>query len=214
MSIRPVWIAAALSAGLLAGCAGARPSKYYQLSMPGEESEAASDPRPYDVTLLIGPFSAPHLYREDHIVYRASGDQMGTYLYQRWGQPPTEMLEEILLRELRASGQYRLVDIEHSSSRGDYVLVGRLYDFEEIEAASPAARVTWELQMRDIKTSSVVWTHYYSHDEPASGKDMPAVVSAMDRNTQRAVGEIKSSLAQYFSSHQINLATTKTRDAR
>ncbi len=191
---------AVLSTGLLAGCGAARPSKYYQLTIPGEPAPAA-DPAPYPVTLLIGPLRASHLYREDHIVYSSAGQDMGTYEYQRWAQPPTEMLAEVLVRELRASGRYRAVDILRSNSRGDYILYGRLYDFKEISAAALSTRVTMDLELREAKTGSTVWTHYYTHDEPAEGKDMSAVVAALDRNAQRGVNEVKSSLTEYFSAH-------------
>ena len=48
---------AALSAGLLAGCGAARPSKYYQLTIPGDVT-AVAEGNPYPVTLLLGPQTA------------------------------------------------------------------------------------------------------------------------------------------------------------
>ncbi|HXP79568.1 MAG TPA: ABC-type transport auxiliary lipoprotein family protein [Verrucomicrobiae bacterium] len=194
---------AALGVGLLAGCGAARPSKYYQLTVPGDAAPAA-ERSPYPVTLLLGPLRASHLYREDHIVYSSSGENMGTYEYQQWAEPPTEMLVDVLLRELRASGRYRAVDVLRSNSHGDYILYGRLYDFKEISASPLMARLTIELEMRETKSGSTVWTHYYSHDEPVSGKDISAVVAALDRNAQRGMGEVKSSLDQYFSTRSLN----------
>jgi ABC-type uncharacterized transport system auxiliary subunit len=190
-------------AGLLTGCGAARPNKYFQLTVPGDAA-AAADPEPYPVTLLIGPLRASHLYREDHIVFSSAGQSMGTYEYERWSEPPAEMLVEVLMRELRTSGRYRTVDALRSNSRGDYVLYGRLYDFKEVSASPLMARVTMEWQMRETKSGSTVWTHYYSHDEPVSGKDVSAVVAALDHNAQRGVNEVKSSLEQYFSSHRSN----------
>jgi ABC-type uncharacterized transport system auxiliary subunit len=191
---------AALSAGLLTGCGAARPSKYYQLTIPGEAAQAA-DPAPFPVTLLIGPLRSSHLYREDQIVYSTSGENLGTYQYQRWAEPPAEMLRDVLLRELRGSGQYRAVDVLRSNSRGDYILYGRLYDFREVSGSSLTTRVTMDLELREAKTASTVWTHYYTHDEAADGKDINAVVAALDRNAQRCVNEVRSSLTQYFSAH-------------
>src|ERR1700686_343643 len=132
---------AVLAAGLLTSCGAARPSKYYQLTIPGD-STPVPDRSPYPVTLLLGPLRASHLYREDHIVYSSSGEHMGTYEYQLWAEPPTEMMEEVLQRELRASGRYRAVDALRSNSRGDYILYGRLYDFKEISGATLLARLT------------------------------------------------------------------------
>jgi hypothetical protein len=37
-----------------------------------------------------------------------------------------------------------------------------------------------------------------------SGKDISAVVAALDRNAQRGMAEVKSSLDQYFSTRSLN----------
>jgi ABC-type uncharacterized transport system auxiliary subunit len=195
---------AALAAVLLAGCGAARPSKYYQLTVPGGDAAQTAERSPNGVTLLLGPLRASHLYREDHIVYSSTGENMGTYEYQRWSEPPTEMLVDVLLRDLRASGKYRAVDVLRSNSHGDYILYGRLYDFKEISGSTLLTRVTVDLELRETKTGSTVWTHYYSHDEPVTGKDISAVVAALDRNAQRGMVEVKSSLDQYFSTRASN----------
>jgi ABC-type uncharacterized transport system auxiliary subunit len=189
-----------LCLGILNGCGAARPSKYYQLTVPGDTTTAA-DPTPYPVTLLLGPITSSHLYREDHIVYSSGAQNMGTYEYQRWAAPPTEMIDDVLLRQLRASGRYRAVYSLHSSIHGDYLLHGHLYDFKEVTGGTLVARVTLELELRDTKTGSTVWTHFYTHDEPVSGKDVSGVVAAIDRNVQHAVNEIKAGVDQYFSTH-------------
>ena len=97
----------AIVIGILCSCGAARPSKYYQLTIPGETSQAQVV-QPYGVTLLVAPLTASHLYREDRIVY-SSGSEMGIYEYQRWAEPPTEMITEMLIRGLRESGRYRAV---------------------------------------------------------------------------------------------------------
>jgi ABC-type uncharacterized transport system auxiliary subunit len=193
-----------LAAALLAGCGAARPSKYYQLTIPGGEAPPPAERSPHAVTLLLGPLRSSHLYREDQIVYSAKGENMGTYEYQRWAEPPTEMLVNVLLRDLRTSGKYRSVDILRSNSHGDYILYGRLYDFKEVSGPELLARVTCDLEFRETNTGSTVWTHYYSHDEPVSGKDVSAVVAALDRNAQRGMAEVESSLDQYFASRASN----------
>ena len=187
---------------IIAGCGAARPNKYYQLTVP---SEAAADPPgdPLPITLLMGPLQSSHLYREDHIVYSSTGENMGTYEYQRWAEPPTEMIEEVLFRTLRSSGHYRSVYFLHSNLHGDYLLHGHLYDFKELTGSPVSARLSLELELRDIKSGNTVWNHFYSHDEPAKGKDVGDVVAALNRNVQRAAGEMQSQLAQYFSAHPI-----------
>ena len=189
-----------LIAGLLSGCASTRPAKYYQLTVP-TEAGAIEKADAVPVTLLVGGLMTTHLYREDRIVYGNGPEQLGTYEFQRWAEPPTEMIQEILLRQLRATGHYRAVHVRRSNMTGDFMIHGRLYDFKEVEGSAMSARVTLEFEMRDLKTGATVWNHYYTHDEPASGKEVPAVVEALDKNVQRAVKEIVESLDQYFASH-------------
>lgn len=195
---------------LVAGCGAARPSKYYQLTVPGDTAVAAqaTDPTPSgqgadppQVVLLVGNLMASHLYREDRIVYSSAGQEMGTYEYQRWAEPPTEMVQEILLRGLRASGRYGAVHAQRSNTNGDFLLRGRLYDFKEVSGNGIVARMTAEFEMRDLKNGATVWTHYYHHDEPVNGKNVPAVVAALDKNVQRAVKEVLEGLDQYFAAH-------------
>ena len=197
-----VWVSislAALCASLFVGCGAAPRSKYYQLTVPsGAPAVSSSDTQ---VRLLIGNLSASHLYREDSIVYSRGTEEMGTYQQQRWAEPPTEMIEEVLLRELRSSGRYVAVQRHRSNASGDFLIRGRLYDFKEVDGSSILARVTLDLEMRDLKTGTTVWTHYYTHDEPVSRKDVPAVVAALDKNVQQGVKEVAASLDQYFASH-------------
>ena len=189
-----------LAVGLAAGCGASRPSKYYQLTVPGDLSPAAN-PNPVPITLLIGRLTGPALYRADQIVYSTGGESMGTYEYQRWAEPPTEMIAEILLRQYRASGHYRGVYPLRSDIRGEFLLHGRLYDFKEVSGSSLVGRVTMELELRSIKTGTSVWTHFYTHDEPVSGKEVGAVVAALDKNVQQAVAEFRAGLDQYFAEH-------------
>ena len=197
---RALIMAVALAAGLLNGCGATRPSKYYQLTVPADAG-AVEKPDAVPVTLLLGALTTSHLYREDRIVYGNGPEQLGTYEYQRWAEPPTEMIQEVLLRQLRASGRYRAVHYRRSNVRGDFALRGRLYDFKEVTGREMSTRVTLELEMRDLKNGATVWTHYYTYDEPTSGKDVPSVVAALDRNVQRGVKQIVESLDQYFASH-------------
>ena len=187
-----------LCLGILNGCGAARPSKFYQLTPPNGKTPGA-DPAPFPVTLLLGPITTSHLYRDDHIVYTSNGEAMGTYEYQRWAEPPSEMISDVLLRELQESERYQHVYSLRSDSRGDYVLRGRLYDFREITGNGEAARVAFEFELRDSKTGTTVWSRSYSHDEPVSGKDVTAVVAALNRNVQSGLSEVMGGLEQYFS---------------
>ena len=81
------------------------------------------------------------------------------------------------------------------------MLRGHLYDFKEISDPALATRVTFDLELRENKTGSTVWTHFYTHDEPVNAKDIAAVVASLDHNFQAGVTESANSLSAYFSAH-------------
>ena len=183
----------------VAGCGAAKPNKYYALDLPGVQPASSNT---YPVALLVGRISAPHLYRDDRLVYRSGDTQIGTYEYHRWAEPPPEMLEAILLRMLRASGKYQAVQRLASNTGGDYIIRGRLHQFEEVSGTPVQARVTFELELYDQKTGTTSWTHFYSHEEPVSGKSVPDVVQALNRNVQRGLTEATDSLDRFFATRK------------
>ncbi|MFZ0037868.1 MAG: ABC-type transport auxiliary lipoprotein family protein [Candidatus Acidiferrales bacterium] len=183
---------------ILSACGAVRPTKYYRLDIaPGSSLSGSS---PFPVTLILGQISAPELFRDDRLVYGTSSVQMGTYDNQRWAEAPTEMLENMLLASLRASGQYRTVEHISSNARGDYVLRGHLSAFEELDSPQVAARFALELELFDRKSGTVVWTQSYAHDEPAGAKNVTAVVEALQTNVRSGLQQLTSSLNQYFAS--------------
>jgi ABC-type uncharacterized transport system auxiliary subunit len=206
MKYRTTFPALLLSLVMLSGCGATRPSKYYQLTAPGDKTPTV-DPAPYSVTLLLGPLTTSNLYRDDHIVYTSNGEAMGTYEYQRWAEPPSDMITDVLLRELQTSDRYQHVYSLRSNARGDYVLRGHLYDFREVAENGVAARVAFEFELRDSKTGTAVWSHSYSHDEPVGRKDVAAVVAAMNRNVQSGLSEVLEGLDKYFSTRSAVAST-------
>jgi len=188
-----------LCLGILDGCGAARPSKFYQLAVPGDTAPGAAPA--YPVTLLLGPIGTSSLYRDDRIVYTSNHEAMGTYQYERWAEPPSEMIREVLFRELRSSGRYQEIHSLRSDVHGDYVLRGHLFDLRELDGKVLAARVTFEFELHDSRTGATVWQRYYSHDEPVDGKDVPAVVAALNRNVVSGLSDLREGLDQYFSTH-------------
>lgn len=188
-----------LLAGYSAGCGAARPVKFYVLdSVPAPVNAAAAQ---YPVTLLVGHLSASHLYRDDRLVYGAGPVELGTYEYNRWAEVPTEMIQDMLLSSLRASGQYRSVERISSNVRGDFIVRGHLYGLYEVDKPVMAARFSLELELFDPAARTTVWSDSYTHDEPVQGKSISEVVEALNRNVQAGIQQLTSSLSQYIASH-------------
>jgi ABC-type uncharacterized transport system auxiliary subunit len=185
-------------ATLAAGCSHPKPIRYYEISYP---ALGPANQEPLNATLLVRAFSTSHLYREDRIVYGSNSDQMGMYMNERWSEPPNEMLRNALVREMRSTGRFRTVAALRSDSTGDFILSGHLYDFKEMSGNGMSARLAFDAELRDVKAGKTIWTYTYSHDEPANGKDMAAVVEAMDKNVQRGVKEVEAGIQQALAAY-------------
>ena len=52
-----------------------------------------------------------------------------------------------------------------------------------------------------MKAGKTIWTYTYNHDEPSNGKDVAAVVAAMDQNVQRSVQEVEAGIQQALAAY-------------
>jgi ABC-type uncharacterized transport system auxiliary subunit len=187
---------------MAAACAATPPTKYYVLDAPPAPAQAAQAPIP--VRLVVGRITSSHLYRDDRLVYGNGTVQLGTYEYQRWSEPPVDLIQDMLVATLRSSGQYRAVSRMGSSARGDYIVRGHLDALEEIDnKLAIAARFTFVLELFDPSTGSTVWNGSYNHDEPVEGKrpSVSDVVQVLNRNVATGIQQLTSGLNQYLASH-------------
>ena len=190
----------AFVACIASGCATARAPRYYYLSAPSIAAKPGVSPFP--ITILVGRLSAPRILRDDRVVYGMTEVEMGVDEYHRWTEPPTEMIEQLLVTHLRGSGQYKSVQRISSTARGDYLLRGHLTSLNEMDDPSGIkARFNIQLELFDQKAGSVVWTDSYSHDEPVAKKSVSAVVESLQKNVNAGVGQLTAGVAQYFSTH-------------
>ena len=184
---------------IAAGCTTARAPRYYFLTAAPVSPQANASRLP--VTILVGRLSAPRILRDDRVVYGMTDVEMGVDEYHRWTEPPTEMIEQLLVEHLRRSGQYKSVQRISSTARGDYLLRGHLTSLNEWnDPAGIKARFNVQLELFDQKAGTVVWTDSYSHDEPVEKKSVSAVVEALQKNVNTGIAQLTGSLAQYFAS--------------
>lgn len=184
----------------LAGCGAARPARYYSLEPPLTNPPVPSPQS--SAVLLVAHFTAPHVLRDDRIVYGTSAVELGTYEYHRWAEPPAEMVEFLLIDKLRATGQYKSVQRLSSSARGDYELRGQLVSLNEMDGPGGiVARFALRLELLQQKSGLVVWTGSFQRDEPVARKSVSEVVEALQRNVQSGLGQLAAELGQYFSSY-------------
>lgn len=200
---------AVLLATVAAGCGSARPVKYYVLDTGTAPSPSTSTTAPIPVTLLVARVMTSHLYRDDRLVFGSGNFQLGTYTDHRWAATPADMVQEALVNSLRSTGQYRSVLRLGSGTKGDFTVRSTLYALYEVDQPSLVARFSMRVELFDPKAGTTVWIGSYSHDEPVNGKNVPAVIEAMDHNVRAGMQQFTSGIAQYFAEHPPEAATHK-----
>jgi ABC-type uncharacterized transport system auxiliary subunit len=187
-----------LLALILGGCGHPKAIRYYTVqtrTAPAVSADAQS------VSLVVGTISGPEIFRASPIAYRIGTNEIGTYEYSQWVDPPVTMVQSSLIRVLRATGNYHSVTSLASSANGQFLVRGRLNDFEEVDGAGITGLVSMEFELYDRKSGRIVWSHSYSQSEPVQGKEISAIVTALDVNLDRGLKETAVELNRYFSAN-------------
>jgi len=173
------------------GCGSVRYPKYYTLNLP-----APPDPPPagnVHAAVAIREFSAPAYLSQGAIVYKPSPEQIDFYAYHRWAINPREFVTNSVIERLRASGDFARVKPYDGRPDTEYVLSGRLQKLEEIDyAGGVKVEVAISAQMTNLATGLTVWTNAVSEVGDVNKRDVPAVVSEMNRTMERAITKLLS----------------------
>jgi ABC-type uncharacterized transport system auxiliary subunit len=176
---------------ILVGCGSVRYPKYYTLTLP-----APPDPPPAEnvhAAVAIREFSAPAYLRQGAIVYKPSPEQIDFYAYHHWAINPREFVTNSVIERLRASGDFARVKPYDGRPDTEYVLSGRLEKLEEIDyAGGVKVEVALSAQMTNLATGLTVWTNAVSEVGDVNKRDVPAVVSEMNRTMERAIRKLLS----------------------
>jgi ABC-type uncharacterized transport system auxiliary subunit len=180
--------------GSCCGCGTGRPITYYGLAIPAAPTPSTFN---YPIEISVARVRGSNLLENTPIVYKTGANQISTYDYHRWTEAPVQMVQTKLIRILRASGQFQAVS-DSAAPDGEIALRGRLYDFEEVDGATIDCLVSMEFELYDRKDAKILWSRFYSQSEPVEGKQVSAVVAALDRNLDRGLKDLAAGINQFL----------------
>jgi ABC-type uncharacterized transport system auxiliary subunit len=187
---------------ILASCGKARYPNYYTLNLPAPPDPPA--PEKARATLAVRGFRAPTYLRQGAIAYKTSPEQIGFYAYHRWAMDPRDFVTNAIIERLRASGAFAHVRSYDGSRDIDYVLSGRLEKLEELDyQGGVKVQVAISAQMTSIATGAIVWSNAVSEIGDVNKRDVPAVVSEMNRTMERAIEKLVTPLSAGWSGGSI-----------
>jgi ABC-type uncharacterized transport system auxiliary subunit len=174
----------------LAGCGGAvKYPNYYTLHVPPPPDPPAQEG--VRASVAVREFRSPTYLHQGAIVYKTSPEQIGFYNYQRWAVDPREFVTNAVTEHLRASGNFAQVKLYDGRSDVDYVLSGRLEKLEEVDyEGGVKVEVAITAQITNLTTGAAVWTNSVDEVGTVGRRDVPAVVSEMNRTMERAIEKL------------------------
>jgi len=182
-----------------AGCVATRPVHYYTL---GPGGSAAPRSKPGGLILLVGNIATPEALQDGRIRYRTGSNEAGAYEYHRWTERPGSMVRNALIRALRDSGKYQRVLESGSSVNGDYLLRGKLEEFDEVDGASIQTKISLHVELVELKTNQNVWDHMLEREDPVSSKTVVEVVQSLDRNLQHVASDTAGEVDRFLTSRR------------
>lgn len=176
---------------ILVGCGRVRYPQYYTLNLPAPPDPPASENA--HATLAVRQFKAPTYLRQGAIAYKTSPEQIGFYAYDRWATDPRDAVTNAVIDRLRAGGLFAFVKPYDGRPGARYVLSGRLEKLDELDyEGGVKVQVALSAQMISIDSGATVWSNAVSEVGDVNKRDVPAVVSEMNRTMERTITKLLS----------------------
>jgi len=178
----------------LTGCGGRlRYPTYYTLNLP-----APPDPPPLEsvrTSIAVREVQSPAYLRQGPIVYRTTPEEIGFYEYHRWAADPRTLVASAVIDHLRASGQFFAVSMYNGQRDINYIFSGKLEKLEEVDyQAGAKVEVAIWAQITRAKTGVTVWSNAVFEVGTVSQKNVPGVVSQMNRTMEIAINKLLSTV--------------------
>ena len=186
---------------VLSGCGRVRYPAYYTLNLPAPpDPPAAENVR---TSIAVREFQSPGYLRQGPIVYRTTREQIGFYEYHRWAADPRTLVTSAVVDHLRANGPFSRVSTYDGRPNNDYVFSGRLEKLEEVDyEAGVKVEVAMSAQITKVATGATVWSNAVSETRPVSQRNVPGVVSQLNRTMELAINKLLSTVPESLGSER------------
>ena len=178
----------------LTGCGGKlRYPAYYTLNLPAPPDPPA--PENLQTSIAVREFRSPVYLRQGPIVYRRTPEEVGFYEYHRWAADPRMLLTSAVIDHLRAGGRFSMVSPYEGRPNSDYIFSGQLQTLEEVDSGDAVkVEVAMSAQITKVATGATDWSNAVSETGTVSQRNVPGVVSQMNRSMELAINKLLSTV--------------------
>ena len=177
----------------LVGCGRVRYPAYYTLNLPAPPDPPAAES--VKTSIAVRQFQSPGYLRQGPIIYRSTPEEIGFYEYHRWATDPRNVVTTAVIDHLRASGQFALVSMYDGRPDNEYVFSGKLEKLEEVDyQAGVKVEVAISAQITSAQSGATVWSNAVSEVGTVSRRNVPGIVSEMNRTVDVAINKLLNTI--------------------
>ncbi len=155
----------AAGALLLAACgffAKTQVTQYYLLDYLPTPPKERVEKGPYPYVVRVRDCSIAEAYRRSQIVYRQSANQVEFYGLHLWAVDPDRMVNDLLIKHLKAAVLFDNVTRSIENYVPDFFLSCDIQGIEEYDSKEQwYAHMAIEYQLENAKTNQIVWKKLY-----------------------------------------------------
>lgn len=183
-----------VAVALLSGCAVLQPDPEDQATIYAPDPRVApgADWPAVDWQLSLSRTTAAHMTDSLRIAVRPQPNELQVYKGAQWAKPPTDMLEDALLRALEDSDRIPAVARQGAGINADYRLVLDLRRFEAdyTGGAMPVATIEVNAKLLHAPDRQVVAARTFLQQRPSADTGLDHVVMAFEQGMQAVAGDL------------------------
>lgn len=175
-------------AGLILGCSTTAPAVHEYTIYPETnfQSPQKSEAVAISKTLRIAPGKAIPSLQTKNLIYLRPNFESGNYLYTRWSDIPTQMIDRSLISTLQKEKVFSAVFSANSSLNADWTLESDLHGFYHRFRSETKSEGVIDITFRilDTKSKSLIATKRFEITKEAPSNDAKGGVKALSEATK------------------------------
>lgn len=178
------WLAAGLTMAL-AGCSilSDKPKSTSTIYAPDPRVQAEPGWPKVDWQLVLSSPSASRLIDSLRIAVRPTPGELQVYRGAQWARPPSDMLQDTVLRTLEDSGRIPAVARQGAGISADYRLLLDIRRFEsDYVQGSPAATIEVSAKLLHVADQKVAASKVFLQAQPATSTAVADVAQAFEQS--------------------------------
>lgn len=173
-----------LLAFVFAGCTSLRPTMYEYTILPSYTTPTVTS-KPFDATLKLSSTKSMASLASTQLYYLKDTLRMDAYLYSRWSDSPSHMIDRALYSSLENQQLFETLIPATSSATADLTLESDLHAFYHrfLDNAHSEGFIDITYRLIDTKTKRPIASKRFMITHPAPTVDAKGGVSALNSAT-------------------------------